>query len=146
MDHFCPWREEAEELRAELGKLRADVEKEVADRDVALEKMRAQLDVLTRAGFGKKSEKMPSLAREVGKKPTRTETTKKRAELAAEKKKLPAEPVEHKVPDNERACPACKAEAKPAGTKTSDEYDYVPGYFRRKVHQRETLACSWGVS
>ena len=144
MDHFCPWREEAEELRAELGKLRADVEKEVADRDVALEKMRAQLDVLTRAVFGKKSEKMPSLAREVGKKPTRTETTKKRAELAAEKKKLPAEPVEHKVPDNERACPACKAEAKPAGTKTSDEYDYVPGYFRRKVHQRETLACSCG--
>ena len=144
MDHFCPWREAAEELRAELGKLRADVEKEVADRDVALEKMRAQLDVLTRAVFGKKSEKMPSLAREVGKKPTRTETTKKRAELAAEKKKLPAEPVEHKVPDNERACPACKAEAKPAGTKTSDEYDYVPGYFRRKVHQRETLACSCG--
>ena len=143
MDHFCPWQE-AEELRAELGKLRADVEKEVADRDVALEKMRAQLDVLTRAVFGKKSEKMPSLAREVGKKPTRTETTKKRAELAAEKKKLPAEPVEHKVPDNERACPACKAEAKPAGTKTSDEYDYVPGYFRRKVHQRETLACSCG--
>jgi transposase len=28
--------------------------------------------------------------------------------------------------------------------KESDEYDYVPGYFRRKVHQRETLACTCG--
>jgi transposase len=104
-DHFCPWREEAEELRAELGKLRDDVERTVADRDAALEQMRAQLDALTRAVFGKKSEKMPSLAREVGKKPTRAETTKKRAELAAEKKRLPAEPIEHKVPDAERTCP-----------------------------------------
>src|SRR5687767_12858818 len=105
-DHFCPWREEAEELRAELTEVRADVDK-----------MRAQLEALTRAVFGKKSEKMPSLSREIGKKPTRAETTKKRAELAAEKKKLPAEPVEHKVPDSERTCPACNVEAKPAGTK-----------------------------
>lgn len=133
-DHFCPWREEAEELRAELSEVRGDVEK-----------MRAQLEALTRAVFGKKSEKMPSLAREIGKKPTRAETTKKRAELAAEKKKqLPADPVEHKVADAERTCPACHVEAKPAGTKTSEEYDYVPGYFRRKLHQRETLACTCG--
>lgn len=139
-DHFCPWREEAEELREKLG----EVEKRLATNDDELERMRAQLEALTRAVFGKKSEKMPSLAREVGKKPTRAETTKKRAELAAEKKKLPAEPVEHKVPDTERTCPTCHAEAKPAGTKASDEYDYVPGYFRRKVHQRETLACTCG--
>jgi transposase len=132
-DHFCPWRDEAEELRAELTEVRGDVEK-----------MRAQLEALTRAVFGKKSEKMPSLARELGKKPTRAETTKKRAELAAEKKKVPTDVVEHKVPDAERTCPACKVEAKPAGTKTSEEYDYVPGYFRRKLHHRETLACTCG--
>jgi transposase len=125
-DHFCPWREEAEELRSKLGA--------VEDRLAALE----------RHLFGKKSEKMPSLAREIGKKPTRAETTKKRAELAAEKKKLPAETIEHKVAETERTCPSCHAEAKPAGTKTSEEYDYVPGYFRRKVHQRETLACTCG--
>ena len=59
-DHFCPWREEAEELRSKLGA--------VEDRLAALE----------RHLFGKKSEKMPSLAREVAKKPTRAETTKKR--------------------------------------------------------------------
>ena len=55
-DHFCPWREEAEELRSKLGA--------VEDRLAALE----------RHLFGKKSEKMPSLAREVAKKPTRAET------------------------------------------------------------------------
>lgn len=139
-EHFCPWREEAEELRGKL----TEVEKRLASNDGELDKMRAQLEALTRAVFGKKSEKMPSLAREIGKKPTRAETTKKRAELAAEKKKLPAEVVEHKVPDTERTCPACSSEAKPAGAKTSEEYDYVPGYFRRKVHQRETLACTCG--
>lgn len=139
-DHFCAWREEAEELREKL----TEVEKKLATNDGEMDKMRVQLEALTRAVFGKKSEKMPSLAREIGKKPTRAEITKKRAEHAAEKKKLPAEPVPHKVPDDERTCPACKAEAKPAGTKTSEEYDYVPGYFRRKVHQRETLSCSCG--
>lgn len=125
-DHFCPWREEAEELRAKLGA--------VEDRLAALE----------RHLFGKKSEKMPSLAREVGKKPTRAETTKVRAERAAEKAKIPAETIEHKVPDAERTCPVCKVDAKPAGTKRSDELDYVPGYFRRRIHCRETLACTCG--
>jgi transposase len=139
-DHFCPWRDEAEELRNKL----AQVEDRLATNDGELEKMRAQLEALTRAVFGKKSEKMPSLAREVGKKPTRAETTKKRAEIAAEKSKLPTEIVEHKVADAQRACPTCDVEAKPAGMKTSEEYDYVPGYFRRKLHQRETLACTCG--
>jgi len=125
-DHFCPWREEAEELRSKLGA--------VEDRLAALE----------RHLFGKKSEKMPSLAREVAKKPTRAETTKKRAALAAERTKVPTETVEHKVPEGERACPTCYVEAKPAGTKQSEEYDYVAGYFRRKLHQRETLACTCG--
>lgn len=139
-DHFCAWREEAEELREKL----TEVEKKLATTDDAMEKMRAQVDALTRAVFGKKSEKMPSLAREVGKKPTRAETTKTRADRAAERSKLPIEPVQHNVPDGERTCPTCHVEAKPAGTKSSTEFDYVPGYFRRKLHQRETLSCSCG--
>jgi transposase len=125
-DHQCPWRDEAEELRAKL------------------DSVEGRLAALERHLFGQKSEKMPSLAREIGKKPTRAETTKKRAELAAERSKLPAEPVPHAVPAAERACPTCHVEAKPAGTKSSTEFDYVPGYFRRKVHQRETLSCSCG--
>jgi hypothetical protein len=73
-DHFCPWREEAEELRTKLGA--------VEDRLAALE----------RHLFGKKSEKMPPLARQVAKKPTREETTKKRAANAAAKGKVQPSP------------------------------------------------------
>jgi hypothetical protein len=32
----------------------------------------------------------------------------------------------------------------PQGTKTSEKYEYVPRYFRRRVHRRETLACTCG--
>ena len=125
-DHHCPWREEAEELRVEL------------------ETMKARTAALERAVFGKKSEKMPSLSRELAKKPTRAETRKTRQERAAAKADVPSEVVEHKVPEAERTCPKCHGDTKPAGTKQSDEYDYVPGHFRRRIHQRETRACSCG--
>ena len=88
-DHFCPWREEAEELRTEL------------------DAVQQRLATIERHLFGKKSEKMPSLARELAKKPSRAETTKTRADRAAVKAKTPTEVVEHKVPDEERACPKC---------------------------------------
>ena len=52
-DHFCPWREEAEELRAEATQLRTELDAAVG-----------RLAALERHVFGKKSEKMPSLARE----------------------------------------------------------------------------------
>ena len=125
-DHHCPWREEAEELRAEL------------------DAVNGRLAALERHVFGKKSEKMPPMSREVAKKPTRAEITKARAERAAAKANVPTETVEHKVPDAERTCPKCKLETKPAGTKQSIEFDYVPGYFRRRVHERETRSCTCG--
>lgn len=132
-DHFCAWREEAEELRAELDAVRAQVDQ-----------MRGQMNALTRAVFGKKSEKMPPVARDIAKKPTRAEITKARAERAAAKAKVPTEIIEHKVSDAERTCPKCSQETRPAGTKQSVEFDYVPGYFRRRVHQRETRSCTCG--
>jgi transposase len=125
-DHHCRWREEAEELRADLDRLKAEV------------------DALKRAVFGKKSEKMPPMSREAGRAPTREETTKKRAARALEKQKLVTEDVEHKVPDDKRRCPACAADAKPAGTKESLELEWVTGFFRRRRHLRETLACTCG--
>lgn len=52
--------------------------------------------------------------------------------------------VRTKFPDAERTCPTCHVEAKPAGTKSSTEFDYVPGYFRRKVHRaRDALLLVW---
>ena len=126
LDHHCPWREEAEELREKLDHLAAEVE------------------ALKRAVFGKKSEKMPPMSREAARAPTRAETTKKRAERALEKQKLVTEDVEHKVPDDKRECPACASDAKPAGTKESIELEWVNGFFRRRRHLRETLACACG--
>ena len=72
-DHFCPWREEAEELRSEL------------------DAVQQRLAAIERHLFGEKSEKVPSLARELAKKPSRAETTKTRADRAAVKAKTPTE-------------------------------------------------------
>ena len=104
----------------------------------------AQLDALKRAFFGKKSEKMPPMEREVARKPSREETRAKRAAHAALKKKLVTEDVPHEVPAEKRTCPVCAREAKPAGTKESIEYEYIPGFFRRRRHLRETIACTCG--
>lgn len=110
----------------------------------AVDKMRAELDALKRSVFGKKSEKMPSMQRETARAPSREETREKRAARAEMKAKLVTEDVEHKVSTQARICPACSRETKPAGTKESIEIEYVPGFFRRRRHVRETLSCSCG--
>lgn len=132
-DHHCAWREEAEELRASLDTVQADVDR-----------MRGELDALKRAVFGKKSEKMPPMSREAGRAPSRDETQRKRIANAEAKEKLVTEDVKHAVTEDKRACPACSAGAKPAGTKESIEIEWVNGFFRRRRHLRETLACSCG--
>jgi chromosome segregation ATPase len=43
-DHFCPWREEADELRSELDTQRAALDQQAAE----LERMRGQLETLSR--------------------------------------------------------------------------------------------------
>lgn len=95
-DHFCPWRDEAERLSAELADLRMKV--------AALE----------RRVFGKSSErrKVPSVERQLRKeRPAEREAAKKkRADNAAERDKLPTEIIEHRVPDEQRSCPACGTE------------------------------------
>jgi len=106
--------------------------------------MRSQLEALTRAVFGKKSEKMPPMTREVATPPSRASTTSKRADRAEAKEKFVTEEIQHKVEPEARTCPACSREAKPAGTKDSVVLEWVPGYFRRQRHVRETLACSCG--
>jgi transposase len=50
------------------------------------------------------------------------------------------------VPDADRTCPSCgNAELKSVGAgKPSTMFEYVPGYFRRRIYRRETLACRCG--
>lgn len=69
LDHQCPWREEGEELRVKLYAVEAQQRIDVAE-------MRAELDALKRAVFGKKSEKMPPMSREAGSNPPRAPNKK----------------------------------------------------------------------
>ncbi len=55
------------------------------------------------------------------------------------------ETVEHPVSDRARKCPYCGQTAQPIGSgKFTTEWDYVPGYFVRRRHIQEVVACSCG--
>ena len=130
-DHECGWKKIAMELA-----------EKISDLD-------ARLTAIQRQVFGKKSEKMPPMDREVRKqrpvdKVAVLERRRKNAELRATA--VQTEDVTHQVPEAERRCPKCgKTDLKAVGKgKESTEWNYVPGYFRRCRHVRETLACRCG--
>ena len=131
-EHECRWRKEAIDAIAERDRLRIEVEN------------------LKRQLKGHWSEKMPPLEREVralsDKDERRAEELRKRKEHAVAKTQLVTETVESTVPLAERKCPKCGSEdLKTVGDgKPSTIYEYVPGYFRRQICRRETLACSCG--
>jgi transposase len=129
-DHQCGWRTYAAELRGDL------------------ETVKTELAALKRHLYGRKSERMPPMEREVrrGQKADPAETRRKRKETALAKEKLVEESVPHPVPEEQRSCPSCQQkDLRPVGDgKTTTIYDYVPGYFRRRVIVRETLACPCG--
>lgn len=129
-DHECGWRGYALHLKADL------------------EQVKAELAELKRRVYGRKSEKMPAMGREVrrGRQRDPAEALRKRRENALAKEKLVSEQQTIPVPEAERSCPHCKRrDLRPVGEgKTSIIYDYVPGYFRRRVTVRETLSCPCG--
>jgi transposase len=129
-DHECGWRDVAKELQSKL------------------DLVAAEMAALKRQVLGPKSEKMPPLEREVrrGKKADPVETQRKRRERALAKEKLVATREVLPVPDMQRCCPHCHSKnLRPVGDgKETTIYDYVPGYFRRRVFARETLACPCG--
>jgi len=130
-DHECGWKVFAKDLVEKMAELEA------------------KMAAMERRVLGPKSEKLPPMDREVRKQrpadPAATqEKRRKNAELRATR--VETETVEHKVPDADRTCPKCsgtKLRAVGAG-KESIVVDYVPGYFRRRRHVRETLACPCG--
>ena len=129
-DHACDWRGYALQLQSDLDQVKAEIAE------------------LKRAKFGRTSEKMPPMEREVrrGKKADPVETQRKRRERAIAKEKLITERVDLPVPEKERCCPHCQGrDLRPVGDgKDSVLYDHVPGYFRRRFVVRETLACPCG--
>ena len=134
-DHFCPWREEAEELKERLTSLEA------------------KMAALERHVFGRRAEKLPTVAAELrgggaDTEAARAEAAKqKRRERAARKaEEAPAREIHHVVPAQERHCPACDSEdLKPLGQgRASVLYEYVPARFEKQVHVQEVLACTCG--
>jgi len=144
LEHFCPWREEAEELKAEVDRIRGE-----------LDVLKGQMAALQRHVFGKKTEKLPTVASELrGEKKSakskaeRDEAAKKtRRERAARKaEEAPTREIRHDVPAEERHCPACGSEElKPLGPgRTSEVYEYIPARFERQVHVQQVLSCQCG--
>ena len=130
-DHECGWKDFAKELEAKMSELEA------------------KMAAMERRVLGPKSEKLPPMDREVRKQrpadPVATqEKRRKNAELRATR--VETETIDHKVADADRTCPKCKgSKLRPVGVgKESIVVDYVPGYFRRRRHVRETLACPCG--
>ncbi|MCP4684074.1 MAG: IS66 family transposase [bacterium] len=104
--------------------------------------------------FGKKSEKVIPVDREVKRrrkkdaskaKQDREKARQKRKKNAAAKKKLPQEEQEHLVPDEECHCPVCGGDRFSfLGWEESVEYEFVPAHFKHIVHRREQKACTCG--
>jgi transposase len=136
--HQCEWRDEATRLRSELDR--------VQEEQVSLQ---AQLEKLQRHVFGKRSEKMPTVADELrrkGRQNSREETLKLRRENRQRKAELPEREFQHEVAADKRRCPKCgNAELKKLGDgKKTVIYEYVPARFEKQVHIQETLRCPCG--
>jgi transposase len=113
-----------------------------------------EINQLKQMLFGKKSEKIIPIDREVKKRRKKDEskaaqekerTRQKRKKRAAAKKKLPQEEQEHKVPEDACKCPFCGGEKYSfLDWEDSVEYEFVPSHFKKVVHRREKKACTCG--
>jgi transposase len=130
-EHSCDWRAYALEVTSQL------------------EALKAEMAALKRQVLGPKSEKMPPMEREVRKARPRDPATvqaKRRANAQLRATGVKTEDVHHRVRPEQHRCPKCgREDARPVGPgKVSYEWDWVPGYFRRRRHIRETVACPCG--
>jgi transposase len=144
LDHHCPWREEAEELKAEVSRIGGE-----------LDALKGQLAALQRHVFGRKTERMPTVTSELrgetASKESKAErdeaVKKKRRERAARKaEEALTREIHHDVPAEARHCPSCGSEdLKPLGTgRTTVLYEWLPARFERQVHVQQVLSCACG--
>jgi transposase len=138
-DHRCEWRDKAEKLEAEVRDLRSE-----------LSSIHGTLEKLQRQVFGKRSEKMPSVAAAI-RDPDRAEAERiaalqTRRENAEKKRQLVTRRIDHKVPDNQKVCPKCGGHdfSKLGDGKMTEEYELVPAMVERRLHVQEKLRCRCG--
>lgn len=141
-----PVKPSYEDLQREVIALR----QELVLRDAKIAKHEAELELLKRMLFGKRSEKMPRIATEIQKQdglaPDKEQAQQKRQERRQARKQLLEVKILHTVAQDKRQCPHCHStDVKVVGTgKESVVYEYVPPHFERQVHIQQTLSCSCG--
>jgi transposase len=145
-DHGCAWRDYALTLQAWAADEAAKAEARQAKIEAKLVELEAANEALKRA-FERRSEntgKMPKLLP-----PPRTsdevaEYRRNQAQLRADKVVTTEEKI--LVSEADKKCPLCDGtEFRAVGIgKPSVTWSYVPAYFRKHVHVRETVACRCG--
>ena len=166
-DHRCEWRDKVEKLEADLGYAGRAVD--AAEKIVALQKeqlrikddalatlgeqlnsMQATVEKLQRHVFGKRSEKMPSVAVAI-RDPERAEAERiaaqqTRRENIEKNRQLATRRIEHKVPDERKVCPKCGGHdfTKLGDGRMTEEYKLVPAMVERRLHIQEKLRCRCG--
>jgi transposase len=166
--HECRWRRlaeqqaaAAEQAQSEITELRARLE----SAEGKLASAEAQIQEYERRLFGRSTERVVPVDRELresdaadsapeqGPEPIAgnddggTSSPKRRRKKARpqEAPGLRQETIEHPVSDATRRCPHCGDLAQPIGTgKFTTEWEYVPGYFIRRRHIQEVVACRCG--
>ena len=128
-DHDCEWQAYAKDLEQKLEAL--------MQRTVQLEKKVLGPQSEKRKRGGKMPPPVP---------PTSTSKAGREARRDLRTADLETEVVAVPVPPEARPCTACGKDAdKAVGRgKTSTVYEYVAPHFRKRLYQRETLACSCG--
>ena len=126
------------------------LEKERSNQIQVMEAMKAELEVLKRHVFGQRSEKMPTVQRELERKKNvkadPSQERQRRKDNKDKKAELETEQVEHPVNrEEEPACPVCNREAEEftvvgEGRETI-VFEYVPARFIRRRHLQQVLAC-----
>jgi transposase len=159
-EHRCEWRDEVERLKADVAyaasaleaaeeKLRAKDE-ELAKLREHIASVQTSLEKLQRHVFGARSEKMPSVAKEI-RDPARAEADRiaalrTRRENAEKKRQLVTRKIEHKVREDQKVCPKCGGHdfSRLGGGETSEMYELVPSRVERQIHVQEKLRCRCG--
>lgn len=145
-EHDCGWKAYSKAQAAELDAQRTKLDEVTAK----LAAVTLKLDELAKRSKGHRSErrKRPKMPPPVPPESDPAETERKRREAAELRNtKLEAEIIPVPVPPESRSCPTCGGDEKIRNVgfgKPSTVYEYIPGYFRRRIFQRQTLACRCG--
>lgn len=145
--------EQMGQLNTSLQKIIEQQQKALDEQTGIIKKLQGEIAEFRRALFGKKSERMPPINREVKKRSkergnapeeAKQESQERRRRNATVKKELPTERVIHCVPENDHLCPVCGGSTfRDLGVgEVSYEYEYVPPQFIRREHIRKKKTCS----